>query len=141
MYIRPEDSLTYLEHMALACVKEAHARNKETDREGGAGIEILDPSLDRSVRRLRSVLFNAKREHKRTKNELQMEQARMNSEMNSNEVQRETLVQCVDKIVALRAQLTDQSAQIRLLQEKLIDKEMELEESAQSEQPLAINRE
>lgn len=141
MNIRARDSLTYLKGIAMALVEEANADNNQgTKRNRVAEIESLDQSLELSVRRIRSLLFSARREHENTKNALETEQSRMNREG----ARRETLEECIGNILDLRSQLLDQNAQIKLLSETLIEKEMELEESeqsAKSEQPPTKNRE
>jgi len=141
MYIRPHDTLRDLKRIALALVEGTHIDNKNeqgtNDEDGGDEIDSgLDPSLELSVRQLRSLLFNAKKEHQITKHKLELEQERMNREG----ARREVLLECTDNIVALRAQISDQTARIKILIKKLIDKEMELEHSANSEQPPTINR-
>jgi len=140
MYIRPNDSLGDMERTALALVEDTHTRNNQGGTNDKKGDEIgsgLDPSLESCVRRLRSLLFNARKEHTATKHKLEMEQERMNREGG----RREVLLECSDNIVALCAQISNQSARIKILIKKLIDKEMELEHSANSEQPPTINRE
>jgi len=141
MYIRPHDSLGDLKRKALTLLEDTPTDNKNEDgtNDKARGDEIgsgLDPSLEWSIRRLRSLLFNAKEEHKTTKHKLEIEQERMDREG----IPREVLLEYTDNIAALREQISDQTAQIKILVEKLIDTEMELEQSTSSEQPPTINR-